>query len=665
MFNKILIANRGEIACRVIRTAHRLGIQCVAVYSEADANALHVRMADEAYCIGPAPSQESYLRSDIILKVAKECGAQAIHPGYGFLAENAEFAEACAKAKICFIGPPVKAIRAMGSKSEAKKIMAKAGVPLIPGYHEDNQDSNVLHKAADKIGYPVLLKPAAGGGGKGMRVVANSEEFINALTATKREAKASFGDDHILIEKYITKPRHIEFQVFADQKGNTIYLFERDCSIQRRHQKIIEEAPAPGMTDKLRKQMGEAAVEAAEAIGYVGAGTIEFLLDDDHKFYFMEMNTRLQVEHPVTEMITGLDLVEWQLRVAHGETLPLKQKDLKINGHAFEARIYAEDPQNDFLPSIGTIRYLKTPAVNSVVRIDSGIEQNDQVSQYYDPMIAKLIVWGDDRDTALHCLSQALNEYQIVGVTSNLDLLSKISQEKHFVSGKFDTGFIANHESALLQQLKITPKILALAALYILMQQQEKTKQKLKQNTDLYSPWKTADNWRANLPRQQELTFSIANEKKSILVQYQAEHYQIIIDKKKFTASAYLETTHELSAIINDEHIKANIHYEKNQLHILTEGQRFHLSHFDIDHLSHDRAAEEKAQLIAPMPGKVVALLAKVGQEVEAGAGLAVIEAMKMEHTIHAPSKGVIKEWYFQVGDQVNEGIELLAFEEI
>jgi len=665
MFNKILIATRGEIACRIIRTAHCMGIQCVAVYSEADTNALHVRMADEAYYIGLAPPQESYLRGDVILKIAKECGAQAIHPGYGFLAENAEFAEACAKAKICFIGPSVKAIRAMGSKSEAKKVMAKADVPLIPGYHEDNQDPNVLHKAADKIGYPVLLKPSAGGGGKGMRIVDNSEEFITALAATKREAKASFGDDHVLIEKYVTKPRHVEFQIFADQKGNTVYLFERDCSIQRRHQKIIEEAPAPGMTDQLRKQMGETAIEAAKAIDYIGAGTIEFLLDDNNKFYFMEMNTRLQVEHPVTEMITGLDLVEWQLKVAGGETLPLKQKDLKIKGHAFEARIYAEDPQNNFLPSTGFIRYLKTPSANSHTRIDSGIEQGDQVSQYYDPMIAKLITWGEDRETALHRLSQALNEYQIIGVTSNLDLLSKISREKHFIAGKFDTSFIAKYEKELLQQPLPDSKTWILASLYILLQQQIKAKHVSKQNTDLNSPWNTADNWRSNLPRQQKLTFNFDHKEKSILIQYQTEQYQIIVDNKKFTTTAHLETNYELSATINGEHIKANVFYEKNQLYILMEGQRFHLTYFDMDHLSHDREAEKKAQLVAPMPGKVVALLVKAGQEVEAGTGIAIIEAMKMEHTIHAPSKGIIKEWYFKVGDQVNEGTELLAFKEI
>lgn len=659
MFNKILIANRGEIACRVIHTAHKLGIQCVAVYSEADTDALHVKLADEAYCIGPAPAAESYLRGDKILEIAKQSGAQAIHPGYGFLSENAEFAEKCAKAKIVFIGPPANAIRAMGSKSEAKKIMAKAGVPLVPGYHEDAQDLKTLQKAADKIGYPVLLKAVAGGGGKGMRIVHKAEDFATALAATKREAKASFGDDHVLIEKYLTKPRHVEIQIFADNKKHVVYLFERDCSIQRRHQKIIEEAPAPGMTDKLRKQMGEAAIEAARAIGYIGAGTIEFLLDDDGKFYFMEMNTRLQVEHPVTEMITGQDLVEWQLKVANGEALPLKQNELKINGHAFEARIYAEDPNHEFLPSIGLIKYLKTPHLDQHVRIDTGITQGDTVSQYYDPMIAKLVAWDIDRDTALQRLNHALHEYQIVGVTTNLDLLTTITNHSAFTKGKFDTGFIPKHEKQLFSAPETTNEVLALAALYVLSTQKKQSKY----DDD---PWKKFDSWRLNLPAQQTFEFQVGSAKQIVLVEKRFENYLLKFANNKSIEISGSLNSHSLTAILNNHEIAANIFADKNTLHILTQGKRCQLIYVTNDTAEHihEHGAETKAQLASPMPGKIVALLVNVGDQVAAGTGLAIIEAMKMEHTIHAPTDGVIKEWFYKVGDLVNEGVELMVFEE-
>jgi 3-methylcrotonyl-CoA carboxylase alpha subunit len=401
MFDKILIANRGEIACRVIRTARRLGIRTVAVYSDADRNALHVTMADEAIHIGAAPSKESYLLAERVIDAAKKTNAQAIHPGYGFLSENAAFSELCKADAIVFIGPPVAAIEAMGSKSAAKTIMEKAGVPLVPGYHGDEQSPAILKKHADDMGYPVLLKATAGGGGKGMRQVWSGDEFDEALEAAKRESLSSFGDDRMLVEKYLTQPRHVEIQVFCDQSGNGVYLFERDCSVQRRHQKVIEEAPAPDMNETVRTAMGDAALLAARAINYEGAGTVEFLLDKDDTFYFMEMNTRLQVEHPVTEMITGQDLVEWQLRVAAGQNLPLSQDQLQINGHAFEARIYAEDPANDFLPVTGTLSYLMPPEESTNVRVDTGVLQGDEVSIYYDPMIAKLIVWDENRDRAL------------------------------------------------------------------------------------------------------------------------------------------------------------------------------------------------------------------------------------------------------------------------
>ena len=426
MFNKILIANRGEIACRVIKTARRMGIRTVAVYSEADANARHVRLADEAVLLGPAAARESYLVADKIVDACKRTGAQAVHPGYGFLSENADFADALAANGIAFIGPPASAIRAMGSKSEAKKLMGKAAVPLTPGYHGDDQTPELLHREADAIGYPVLIKAAAGGGGKGMRLVERTEDFLDSLASCKREAASSFGNEHVLIEKYITKPRHIEIQVFADSQGDCVYLFERDCSVQRRHQKVLEEAPAPGMTDARRHEMGKAAVAAAKAVGYVGAGTVEFIANQDGSFYFMEMNTRLQVEHPVTEMITGQDLVEWQLRVAAGQPLPLAQEQLQIRGHALEARIYAEDANKGFLPSTGKLVRLSPPAESLNVRVDTGVEEGDEITPFYDPMIAKLIVWDEHRDAALARMRKALADYQVAGVTTNIDFLSRL-----------------------------------------------------------------------------------------------------------------------------------------------------------------------------------------------------------------------------------------------
>ena len=424
---KILIANRGEIACRVIRTAQQMGIQCVAVYSDADKNSQHVKLADEAWYIGNSPASESYLLAEKILQVAKDSGSDAVHPGYGFLSENASFAENCTKNNIIFIGPPKGAIEAMGSKSEAKNIMTEAGVPLVEGYHGENQDESFLLVEADEIGYPLLIKATAGGGGKGMRVVESSEEFLTSLQSCKREALSSFGDDKVLIEKYLTKPRHVEIQVFADNFGNAVHLFERDCSVQRRHQKVIEEAPAPGLSEETRNAMGQVAIQSAKAINYSGAGTVEFLYDEDGSFYFMEMNTRLQVEHPVTEKITGLDLVEWQIIVASNQPLPLEQKDLHFNGHAFEARIYAEDPNNDFLPVTGKIDYLGLPKLNSHVRVDSGVVTGDSVSVFYDPMISKLIVWDKDRNSALARLRGALSEFHVAGLTTNIEFLHQLA----------------------------------------------------------------------------------------------------------------------------------------------------------------------------------------------------------------------------------------------
>src|SRR5512135_1346334 len=420
MFRKILIANRGEIACRIARTARRMGVETVAVYSDADARALHVEACDLAWRIGPAAPRESYLDGDAIIHAALATGAGAIHPGYGFLSENEHFATACLRAGLAFVGPPPAAIAAMGSTSEAKSIMARAGVPVVPGYHGDDQDPRLLAQEAGRIGYPVLIKATAGGGGKGMKVATGPGEFAQALASAQREARGSFGDDRVLLERYLRSPRHIEIQVFGDAQGNVVHLFERDCSVQRRHQKVLEEAPAPGMPAGRRRAMGEAAVAAAKAIGYVGAGTVEFISEQDGTFYFMEMNTRLQVEHPVTEMITGLDLVEWQLRVAAGERLPLAQGELSLRGHAIEARIYAEDPERDFLPSVGRIAYLRTPETSAEVRIDTGVREGDTISRFYDPMIAKLVVRGADRATALSRLGSALADYRVVGVATNI-----------------------------------------------------------------------------------------------------------------------------------------------------------------------------------------------------------------------------------------------------
>ncbi|MBV9782264.1 MAG: ATP-grasp domain-containing protein, partial [Acidisphaera sp.] len=501
------MANRGEIACRVMRTARRMGIACVAVYSDADTHAQHVRMADEAYRIGAAPARESYLRIDAILEAAKRSGAQAIHPGYGFLSENAAFAEACAAAGLVFIGPPVEAIRAMGSKSAAKTLMERSGVPLVPGYHGEAQDEETLAAAAARVGYPVLLKASAGGGGKGMRIVERVEDFPASLSSARREAKSSFGDDRMLVERYLRRPRHIEIQVFADAYGAVLSLFERDCSIQRRHQKVIEEAPAPGLSPAQRQAMGEAALAAARAVGYVGAGTVEFIHEAD-RFYFMEMNTRLQVEHPVTEMITGQDLVEWQFRVAAGEPLWLGQDDLRITGHAIEARIYAEDPTRDFLPSVGRLVHLRQPPENTHVRIDTGVREGDAITPDYDPMIAKLIVRDSDRASALRRLSAALAAWEVTGLRTNLPLLRAIADNPEFAVGAVDTGFIGRHPELLAPPCSAPSNLaLAAAAWRVLRDREHAAVAAAAATADPWSPWAGMDGWRLNGEAGQSLGF--------------------------------------------------------------------------------------------------------------------------------------------------------------
>ncbi len=667
MFTKILIANRGEIACRVAATARRMGIKTVAVYSEADAHAKHVAVCDEAVLIGPPAAKESYLLGDKIIEVALATGAQAIHPGYGFLSENAGFADACAKAGLVFIGPPASSIRAMGSKSAAKALMETAKVPLVPGYHGDNQDADFLHTQADSIGYPVLLKASAGGGGKGMRIVERSADFKDALASCKREAINSFGDDKVLAEKYLTRPRHIEIQVFADSHGDCVYLFERDCSVQRRHQKVLEEAPAPGMTAERRSAMGEAAVAAAKAVGYVGAGTVEFIANQDGSFYFMEMNTRLQVEHPVTEMITGTDLVEWQLRVAAGQPLPLKQSELAINGHSIEARIYAENPEKGFLPSIGTLRHLHTPqavtfrlgetaATHSpaAVRIDSGVRQGDAISPFYDPMIAKLIVWGSNREQALARMAQALAEYQIVGLASNIAFLQRLISGSAFATADLDTGLIERNHDTLFPPAAAMPlATLALAAASLL------TAEKVHAGSD---PWSDTGGWRMNSALQRTLDFGDESHTYPVTITYLADGWKIAHGEQSATMSVAAQHGTHVSLKLGEHTVQGNVVRDGETFHVFSGGAHSVLNY--ADPLAHAGEAEaEGGRLTAPMPGKIVAVLVAAGASVEKGKPLLIMEAMKMEHTIAAPHDGVVEEILYAVGDQVTEGAQLLVFE--
>ncbi len=659
MLNKILIANRGEIACRVMRTAQAKGIYCIAIYSAADRHALHAEMADEAHYIGGAASQDSYLQAQKIIDIAKQSGAQAIHPGYGFLAENAAFAQLCADNNIIFIGPSASAIIAMGSKSAAKNLMQQAQVPVTPGYHGDEQTLNSMQQAADKIGYPVLLKASAGGGGKGMKLVEHTQQFAEAYQAAKREAKSSFNDDHLLIEKYIAEPRHIEVQIFCDQFGNGIYLFERDCSIQRRHQKIIEEAPAIGLSDSLRQQIGETAVKAALAINYCGAGTIEFLLDKNHQFYFMEMNTRLQVEHPVTEKITGLDLVDWQLQIADGQALPLKQQDLAIKGHAIEVRIYAEDPQKNFLPSIGKIIYYQPPRTSDTVRIDSGIRQGDDISMYYDPMIAKLIVWGNDRIEAIQHMRQALRHYQIAGVTTNITFLQQIFANDDYQQGKLSTHFIDQHPQ-LFSEKRFCHDDFAYACVYELTEQQQI---KIANSHDIYSPWQQRDAWQLSGKQQQTLNFYYQNESYPIIVEHSDDRYLLTFpDQHQCQIKLLKQQQHHYQIQLNDRQCSVDIISIDNAIHIFSTGEQ-NIIHRYSRQKHYAQTETSGGHLNAPMPGTVVAIMTEKGKSVAAGDSLMVIEAMKMEHTIHAPAKGIIKALHYAIGDQVNEGAELMDFE--
>lgn len=663
MIRKILIANRGEIACRVIKTARKLGIATVAVYSEADANALHVSLADESICVGSAPSKDSYLVADRILAAAKQTGADAIHPGYGFLSENAAFANACAQQNLIFIGPPSSAIEAMGSKSAAKQIMQDAGVPLVPGYHGDAQDEAILRKAADDMGYPVLLKAAAGGGGKGMRQVWKAEEFTQALAAAKREAMASFGDDVMLVEKYLTQPRHVEIQVFCDSHGSGVYLFERDCSVQRRHQKVIEEAPAPGMSEDIRAAMGDAALKAAQAIGYVGAGTVEFLLDVDGSFYFMEMNTRLQVEHPVTEMITGEDLVEWQIRVAEGQVLPKQQSELTLHGHAFEARLYAEDPDNNFLPATGTLTLLQPPQEDRYIRVDTGVLQGDEVSVYYDPMIAKLIVWGETRERALQRLLRALRNYHIDGVTTNIEFLYNVAASKAFQQADLTTTFIEQHQDALFpQQGPLDVQKLPVMALLVLLEQQRECRVN---QGDPTSPWSLLSAWRANEIHTHVVKLQHGDNEYDITVGVSdsrgALNWHIQYQQHTWTVSGTVDE-HTLHANIDGHRQRFSWSKSNQQFVLFAASEAYHFAHVlpdlgDLDGQNSDTG------FAAPMNGTIVDVMVEPGQAVKKGDALLVMEAMKMEHNITAPADGKVTAFFYKPGELVDGGATLLEFE--
>ncbi|HYS57158.1 MAG TPA: acetyl/propionyl/methylcrotonyl-CoA carboxylase subunit alpha [Burkholderiales bacterium] len=659
MFAKILIANRGEIAARVARTARRMGMATVAVYSDADARSRHVALADEAFRIGPPEAKDSYLRGDRIVEAAMSSGASAIHPGYGFLSENAEFAERCERAGITFVGPPPEAIRAMGDKSAAKIIMEKAGVPLVPGYHGGNQAPDFLLDQAVRIGFPVLIKAAAGGGGKGMRAVEHKAQFDAALAACRRESLSAFGDERVLLEKYLDRPRHIEIQLFADRHGGCVHLFERDCSVQRRHQKVLEEAPAPGMSEDRRQEMGEAALLASRAVGYVGAGTVEFLVDRGGAFFFMEMNTRLQVEHPVTEMITGLDLVEWQLRIAAGERLPIAQKDLHISGHAIEARVYAEDPLRDFVPASGRIVYLRLPAESENVRVDTGVRPGDEITVYYDPMIAKLIVWDRDRPSALERMRKALGEFEVAGPVTNLGFLYRLVQNPDFVGADFDTGLIERHRAELLAPCPPAgEEALALATLAALLQLDEEAHRP----GDAFSPWSRADGWRANVDGGHLLVFNENEHRHTVLARRRGEGFEFEFAGRRRQVKSYRREGYRLTVQLDDATVEGSVVRLGGRIEVFLLGAHHILERHDP--LRQEPAVEARpGELAAPMPGKIIAVLVELGDRVQRDAPLLILEAMKMEHTIRAPARGRIARILCRVGEQVDEGAELIDFE--
>jgi len=642
----LMVANRGEIACRIMRTAKALGLTTVAVHSAIDRQARHSREADVCVDLGGAKAAESYLDIDKLLAAAKASGAQAIHPGYGFLSENAGFARAVEQAGLIFLGPPASAIDAMGSKSAAKALMEQAGVPLVPGYHGEAQDLQTFRTAARRIGYPVLLKASAGGGGKGMKVVEEEGQLADALASAQREAQSSFGDARMLVEKYVLKPRHVEIQVFADQHGNCLYLNERDCSIQRRHQKVVEEAPAPGLSPALRQAMGEAAVRAAQAIGYVGAGTVEFLLDARGEFFFMEMNTRLQVEHPVTEAITGLDLVAWQIRVACGEALPITQAQVPLNGHAIEVRLYAEDPGNDFLPATGTLALYRECAPGAGRRVDSGVSEGDSVSPYYDPMLGKLIAWGENREQARLRLLAMLDEFAIGGLKTNIGFLRRILAHPAFAAAELDTGFIPRHQAQLLPPPSELPAAFWQAAAEAWLQSQPARER----GDDPHSPWSHASGLRLGIPAHVSLHLSCDGKDQALSLEHAAPAAYRLIDEQLCQDQDGLRRRH--------------LAVRRGQaLYLGWEGELHCVSAFD-PIAEAEASHSHQAGLGAPMNGSIVRVSAEVGQQVEAGTALVVLEAMKMEHSIRAPHAGTVKALFCQEGDMVSEGTVLVELEE-
>ncbi|KAK4052257.1 hypothetical protein OIO90_004479 [Microbotryomycetes sp. JL221] len=698
----------GEIACRVMRTAQALGIKCVAVFSEADANSMHVKMADEAYLLGPAPSSESYLRMDKIIDICKQSGAQAVHPGYGFLSENAEFAKKLEQNGIVFIGPPASAIVSMGSKSESKDIMLRAGVPCVPGWHPsstaspDSQSPESLQKEADKIGYPVLIKCVSGGGGKGMKIVDDAKEFKSQLGSAKREGMKSFGDDRVLLEKYLSKPRHVEVQIFSDKHGNHVSLFERDCSVQRRHQKIIEEAPAPGLAPELRERLYDMGRKAAQAVNYTGAGTVEFIMDADNpeNFYFMEMNTRLQVEHPVTEAITNVDLVSWQLEVAAGNPIPLRQDEIKCTGHAFECRIYAEDPRNNFLPDTGLLRHVRPPADSASVRMESGFGTGDEISVYYDPMIAKLIVHGSDRTEALRVLRKALAEYQVVGPHTNIEFLKRLAQHEAFVDGQVETGFIPKHfDSLFAPEKQPSASTLAQAGVFVALRELEASKSRSKPSN---SPWSNPSlggyrvgNVATSFKRTYKFTEPVttatvgSDKLKQAVVELTApteqgqfkatvtdfSGQQTEFDSFKpttmksdggMTMSSLLGEHMSLVDVVSQDPISATLKGER--LNLFNTGEEF-VGSIDVAEPEWvklvgggDKSAVGSAK--APMPSRIVQVYVKVGDKVDQGAPLVMVEAMKTEHVLRAPKDGIVKRVTSKEGELVPEGKVLVEFEE-
>ncbi len=661
MFTKILIANRGEIACRVIRTARSLGIRTVAVYSAADAQALHVALADEAVLIGPGPARESYLSIERILQAARQSGAQAVHPGYGFLSENADFAQACVAAGIVFIGPSAASIRAIGDKAQAKTIMERAGIATVPGYQGEPQDADIFAAEALRLGYPVLIKAAAGGGGRGMRLVAAPSGLADALDAARNEALSAFGNGRLIVEKYLERPRHVEVQIFGDQRGHMVHLFERDCSAQRRHQKVIEESPAPALDDDLRRKLGATAVAAARAADYVGAGTVEFILRGKD-FYFIEMNTRLQVEHPVTEMVTRYDLVEWQLRVAAGEALPARQEQICSRGHAMEARLYAEDPAHDFVPSTGRLRRFRLPAATPDLRVETGMREGDEIPIFYDALLAKLIVWGSDRADARRGLEAALAATEVAGVAANRDFLVRLVQHKEFAAGAIDTGFIERHQGALTVPLSAAPLAAVAAASLALLQAEPRPDLPGPAAAwDSQSPWNLHDGWRLAGEYQYEFHWSDGELHRRLEIRFARSVLELSLDDGTATVSHVGREGNEFLFALDSVPVRANVRRHAADFEVTLKGRSWHLRHLDGPAR---RAGAElgPARLIAPVHGRVLAVPVSAGSTVKRGQVLMLLECMKLEYRVTAPADGTVVALHFAAGDVVEDGVQLLDF---